>query len=147
MTVSIKEAKGMIENFLENDDSIEEYSINDDGIFEVEFGSTTMSIEVYKKEELNQNLVEFRASLVEDFDLDAIDRETALALLRFNWDVPFGAVTMSIPDEDEDYVPVIWFSYSVLTDLLSEDTMAELIGTVAGIADGIDESVRELIEG
>lgn len=139
--ISIAEAKKMVGEALDTMAEIRAYHIDDDEQYHFEYGTSAMSIQVYQDSDTNLKLINFRAGLAYNFDLDNISRQTALALLSFNWEMPLGSV--SIPENDE----VIWFEYNIPIDLITEDKLPLLIGVVAEVADALDENITNMVGG
>jgi hypothetical protein len=140
MGASIQQAKQMIEEALKKEGISYEVD-EEEGFYSFEYGSTIVTIEAYKDEDFDIDMMSFRADLAYDFAMDAISRDAALDLLSFNWLVPLGHVSL---DEEE---AVVWLEYNIPVELVTQETLPRLIGLVASAADSIVEEITDLVGG
>ena len=114
-----------------------EYEIDKYGGYNTTFGTTTLTVQAITDDQLGL-MVDFRADLALDVDLEKTPAEVALNLLAYNWTSPMGAFAIQVDNG------IVWYSYKLPAALLNPEAAFMCMTYVATIADNLDEQVAEM---
>lgn len=114
-----------------------EYEIDKYGGYNTTFGTTTLTVQAIVDDQLGL-MVDFRADLALDVDLEKTPAEVALNLLAYNWTSPMGAFAIQADNG------IVWYSYKLPAALLNPEAAFMCMSYVATIADNLDEQVSEM---
>jgi hypothetical protein len=130
---SIDDAKQMVADVLAENEI--EYTYDErSGFFEVPHGTTILVVEVFTHDRLGL-MVDFRASLAQEVDIEAIPADVAANLLELNWNVPLGAAALDANSAS------MWYRYSLPGAMLSPESVFTSMTYVVTTADDLDEDV------
>ncbi len=114
-----------------------EYEIDKYGGYNTTFGTTTLTVQAIMDDQLGL-MIDFRADLALDVDLEKTPAEVALNLLAYNWTSPMGAFAIQADNG------IVWYSYKLPAALLNPEAAFMCMSYVATIADSLDEQVAEM---
>jgi hypothetical protein len=130
---SVDDAKQLVADVLTENEV--EYTYDErSGFFEVAHGTTVLVIEVFTHDRLGL-MVDFRAGLAQEVDVEAIPAEVAVNLLALNWSVPLGAAALDANSA------TMWYRYSLPGAMLSPESVFASMSYVVTTADDLDEDV------
>jgi hypothetical protein len=132
---SVEQAQQMLTDVLEERGI--EYEIDKYGGYNIPFGTTTLTVQAVMDDQLGL-MMDFRADLAIDVDLENTTAEVALNLLAYNWTAPMGAFAIQADNG------IVWYSYRLPAALLNPEAMFMCMSYVATIADNLDEQVAEM---
>ena len=134
---SIDDAKQMVADVLTQNEI--EYTYDErQGCFEVAYGTTSLVIEVFTHDRLGL-MVDFRAGLAQEVDVEAIPAVVATNLLAMNWSVPLGAAALDASSA------IMWYRYSLPGAMLSPESVFASMSYVVNTADDLDEEVSDAL--
>lgn len=110
----------------------------EDGVFIIPKGSILLEVESFVHEHLGL-MVDFRAPLAQQIDLERVPPEVALNFLAFNSTIPLGGLGLDVNSS------TIHYRYSLPGTMLTPETAFDCIRFVATTADEIDEQIQELL--
>lgn len=134
---SIDDAKQMVADVLAQNEVAYEYD-EQSGCFSVEYGTTVLTVEVFTHDRLGL-MMDFRAGLAQEVDVEAMPAEVAANLLSLSWNVPLGAVALDANSA------TVWYRYSLPGSMLSPETVFACMTYVVTTADDLDEEITEAL--
>lgn len=133
---SIEDAQQMIGDVLEEREI--EFEFDRSGCFNINHGSTVLTIEVFTHDRLGL-MVDFRAGLAQDVDIEAMSAEIGANLLSLSWNVPLGGVALDANSG------TMWYRYTLPAAMLSPETVFVCMSYVVSTADDYDDEVSEAL--